>query len=75
MGEQHDFLVRPSSVGHWEGKTFVFDEEHEIMVDGEKIILRRLDTEGMVAEDGITADDVISAILNPAFVDGIHADE
>lgn len=73
MTEQH--IREPEDAGHWEGQTFVFDEPLKIMVDdGDEITLRRIDTSSMELEDGISVEDVISALLNPVKVATLDED-
>jgi len=62
----------PDDHGYWVGNTFVLDPPTQIEDEHthEVRTVRELDFSGMVLSDGITREDVVTAILNPvrAFV-------
>lgn len=62
---ENEGLIDPLTVGHWEGMTFRFDQP-VFMTDeeGRQHTMTAIELEGMTMEEGITPDDVISALVN-----------
>lgn len=60
--------VKPEDVGFWEDDEFVFFKPFDM--GGQTV--KRLITQGMKLEPGITRDDVIHALINPKHMERLE---
>lgn len=64
MTENHPNLIKVEDAGRWIGHTFHFNESLVAVGDG-VMIAKSICVPPDSLEEGITRDDVISALLNP----------